>query len=494
MNVLLIYPAFPDTFWSFKHALKFVSRKATAPPLGLLTIAAMLPREWNLRVVDMAVEKLKESHLVWADMAMISAMLVQRESTEQVVGRCKDHNLTVVAGGPLFTAYSDEFSESGIDHFILNDGEATLPRFLEDWQNGCPEAVYSEATMPSMQTTPAPRWDLVNLRKYAEVNIQYSRGCPFDCDFCDIGVLFGRKIRTKTKEQILAELDALHALKWKGNIFFVDDNFIGNKPKLKKELLPAIHTWQKKHGFPFTFSTEASIDLADDAELRSLMIVCGFTSVFIGIETVNEASLQECNKLHNQNRDTMECIRTIHDSGMMVKGGFIVGFDNDETNIFDALVNFIQNSGIVTAMVGLLNAPKGTQLYNRLLNENRIIGNMSGNNTDASINFIPKMDVAELINGYKKVIEELYTPKEYYKRVRQFLKDYHPIKLKIRPNIGPKEVSAFLKSIFVLGMIEKERFHYWRLLFWTIRKRPALFAQAVTLTIYGFHFRKVFEL
>ena len=494
MKALLIYPAFPDTFWSFKHALKFVSRKSTAPPLGLLTIAAMLPADWDIQVIDMSADKLKDESLEWADMVLISAMLVQRESTLEVVERCKSLNLTIVVGGPLFTAYYNDFLESGIDHFILNDGEATLPRFLDDWKNGCAKRVYTETRMPSMKETPVPRWDLVNLRKYAEVNIQYSRGCPFKCDFCDIGVLFGRKIRTKTKEQILAELDTLYALKCKGNVFFVDDNFIGNKRKLKVDLLPALLAWQKKHGFPFTFSTEASIDLVDDTELLSLMVVCGFTSVFIGIETVSDESFQECNKLHNKDRDMLESIRIIHDSGMMVKGGFILGFDNDSKSVFDTLVNFIQKSGIVTAMVGLLNAPRGTRLYNRLLSENRIIGECSGNNTDSSINFIPKMDLSELMDGYKRVIQEIYSPKEYYKRVRQFLLDFHPIKLRIKPLIGLKDISAFLKSIFVLGVFGKERLHYWNLLFWTLRKRPSLFTHAVTLTIYGFHFRKVFEL
>lgn len=493
MKVLMVYPAFPETFWSFKHALKFVSRKSTAPPLGLLTIAAMLPREWEIKVVDMSVDNLKDHDIEWADQIFVSAMLVQKESALEVIRRAKLLNRTVVAGGPLFSAYHKDFTGEGIDHFILNDGEATLPRYLEDLENGCPEKVYTEPKMPTMKTTPPPRWDLVNLKKYAEVNIQYSRGCPFKCDFCDIGVLFGRKIRTKNTEQILAELDTLYALKWRGNVFFVDDNFIGNKPKLKRDLLPAVYSWQKSHGFPFTFSTEASIDLADDAELRSLMIISGFTSVFIGIETVNEESLEECHKFHNKNRDTLECVRNIHDSGMMVKGGFIVGFDNDTKSIFDTMINFIQESGIVTAMVGMLNAPRGTRLYERLLAENRILGNSSGNNTDSSINFIPKMEIDELVNGYKKIIQEIYSPKKFYNRVRRFLQDFKPLKLRTIPLLGWKDYKAFIQSIFVLGIFEKERKYYWNLLFWTLRKRPSLFAHAVTLTIYGFHFRKVFE-
>ena len=490
----MVYPLFPETFWSFKHALKFVSRKSTTPPLGLLTIAAMLPRDWEIKVVDMSVANLEDQDIEWAEQVFISAMIVQKASALDVIRRAKLKNRKVVVGGPLFSAYYKDFADENIDHFILNDGEATLPRYLEDLEQGHPQMIYTEPIMPSMKNTPAPRWDLVNLKKYADVSIQYSRGCPFQCDFCDIGVLFGRKIRTKNTEQILAELDALYSLKWHGNVFFVDDNFIGNKPKLKKDLLPAVYAWQKSHGFPFTFSTEASIDLADDAELRSLMIVSGFTSVFIGIETVNEDSLEECHKYHNKNRDILECVRIIHESGMMVKGGFIVGFDSDTKSVFNTMINFIQESGIVTAMVGLLNAPRGTRLYDRLLSENRILGNSSGDNTDSSTNFIPKMDIADLVNGYRKIVQEIYTPKEYYCRVKRFLQDFKPLKLRTLPLLGWKDVKAFIQSIFVLGIVEKERKHYWKLLFWTLRKRPTLFTEAVTLTIYGFHFRKVFEL
>jgi radical SAM superfamily enzyme YgiQ (UPF0313 family) len=494
MNALLVYPAVPETFWSFKHALKFVSRKAAAPPLGLLTVAAMLPEDWNLRVVDMSVEALKESGLEWADMVMISAMRVQHDSVLDVVQRCQNHELTLVAGGPLFTAHHEDYLETRIDHFILNDAEATLPPFLEDLRTGSPKRVYSDLSMPSMKKTPVPRWDLIKPKRYAEMNIQYSRGCPYTCDFCDIGVLFGRRIRTKSTDQILAELDGLYAAKWRGAVFFVDDNFIGSKARLKKDLLPALQTWQKKRHFPFVFSTEASIDLADDSELLELMRVCGFTSVFIGIETINEESLVECNKIQNRSRDTVACIRSIHDGGLMVKGGFIVGFDNDRQTVFDSLVEFIQKSGVVTAMVGLLNAPRGTRLYNRLLSENRITGEISGNNTDHSINFIPKMDLTELVEGYNRILAGIYSPKEYYQRVRRFLEDFQPMKHRVIPKVSFRDITAIVKSVFKLGVVGKERWHYWHLLFWTLRRRPTLFAHAVTLAIYGFHFRKVFEL
>lgn len=395
----------------------------------------------------------------------------------------------IVAGGPLFTAYHDEFS--GIDHFVLNDAESTLPEFLADLARGEAKPLYTTDEFLPIKQAPVPRWDLVNLKRYAEISIQYSRGCPFDCDFCDIGVLFGRKIRTKSADQILAELDRLYELKWRGEVFFVDDNFIGNKTKLKRHLLPALLAWQRERGFPFTFSSEASIDLAQEDELMRSMVEVGFTSIFVGVETTNETALAECNKIQNTLHDPLDSVRRIQQRGMMVKGGFIVGFDSDDSNIFEKISSFIQSSGIVTAMVGLLNAPKDTQLYKRLLGEDRILHNSSGNNTDSTINFIPKMDLTTLTNGYREIIKNIYTPREYYKRVRTFLREFP--KRNIRGRLSFRDISAFFKSLFVLGVVGKERVQYWRLLFWTLFHRPRHIALAVTLAIYGFHFRKVFN-
>jgi radical SAM superfamily enzyme YgiQ (UPF0313 family) len=490
MNALLIYPDFPDTFWSFKYALRFISRKSTSPPLGLLTVAAMLPDNWDLKLIDMKVKHLRDRDLEWADCVLISAMIVQRESVQQVIDKCQQFGVKIIAGGPLFTAYYQEFT--GIDHFVLNDAEATLPRFLTDLANDCPKRLYTSDEYPPMHSTPVPRWDLAKLSKYAEIDIQYSRGCPYACDFCDIGVLFGKRIRTKHSSQVIAELDRLHELGWVGTVFFVDDNFIGNKGRLKKDLLPELFKWQNQHGQPFSFTTEASIDLADDPSLMTLMVACGFSEVFIGIETTNQEALLECNKLHNEKRDMLESVHILHEHGLMVKGGFILGFDSDTPTIFDKLSTFIEESGIVTAMVGLLNAPKGTSLYKRLETENRILTHMSGNNTDSSINFIPKMDLSVLQKGYEDVLSRIYSPAEYYRRVRTFLNDFKPPKIRIR--ISRTDLQAFFKSIFVLGVVGKERTHYWKLLLWTLRYRPKLIVHAVTLAIYGFHFRKVFGL
>ncbi len=307
MNILLVYPQYPDTFWSFKHALKFVSKKASFPPLGLLTVASMLPEYWNKKLIDMNTSSLYDDDILWADYVFISAMSIQSKSVNQVIEKCKKLNSIIVAGGPLFTSSYKYYQN--IDHLILNEAEITLPLFLNDLSEGKPKHIYTSEEWAEVTTTPLPLWNLISVNKYTSMNVQYSRGCPFDCDFCDITVLYGRKPRTKTKEQVLAELDALYLTGWKGPVFFVDDNFIGNKAKLKKEILPAIAEWNNQKGKPFFFNTEVSINLADDDKLMQLMVNAGFEAVFIGIESPNEESLIECNKIQNSNRDLILSVK-----------------------------------------------------------------------------------------------------------------------------------------------------------------------------------------
>jgi radical SAM superfamily enzyme YgiQ (UPF0313 family) len=488
MNILMVYPMYPDTFWSFKHALKFVSKKASFPPLGLLTVASMLPEEWNKKLIDMNASDLKEKDILWADYVFISAMSIQSESANQVIDKCKKLKATIVAGGPLFTSSSEYYQD--IDYLVLDEAELTLPQFLSDLNEGKPKHIYTSNNWADIKTTPLPLWKLVSMNKYTSMNLQYSRGCPYDCDFCDITVLYGRKPRTKTKEQVLAELDELYFTGWRGPVFFVDDNFIGNKTKLKKEILPAITGWMKKRKNPFYLNTEVSINLADDEQLMQLMIKAGFETVFIGIESPNEESLLECNKIQNRNRDLIESVNKIQEAGLEVQGGFIVGFDSDPPQIFEELTNFIQKSGIVTAMVGLLNAPKGTKLEKRLLNEGRMLKDFTGNNTDFTINFIPKMDSEKLLNGYKSIIKKIYSPKFYYERVMLFLKTFEPGKKKVF-HLNPNYILALFRSIIKLGVIGEERIYYWKLFFWSLFRKPKLFSLAILFTIYGFHFRKI---
>jgi len=488
MNALLIYPAFPDTFWSFKHALKFIHKKSAFPPLGLLTVAAMLPSDWPIRLIDTNVTKLTEKDLAWADTVFISAMAVQRDSARQIITRCKKAGLKVVAGGPLFTDEHPEFD--AVDHFVLNEAELTLPSFLQDLKRGCAEHVYATPEFADMRKTPPPMWGLIDMKRYAAMNIQFSRGCPFNCDFCNITALLGHRVRIKTAAQIIAELDGFYNLGWRGQIFFVDDNFIGNKKYLMAELLPAIIEWQKDKK-QIHFNTEASVNLADNKPLMEMMVAAGFDSVFIGIETPAEEGLAECNKKQNKNRDLVESVKRMQRTGLQVQGGFIVGFDSDTASIFQRQIDFIQKSGIVTAMVGLLNAPPGTRLYDRLKQEGRLAGLISCN-TDGTTNIIPRMDLKALSDGYKKIMGQIYSPKIYYERVRTFLKVYKAPQTKIPLNF--QGCMAFFRSSIRLGIFGKERFQYWKLLVWTLRKRPGLLPLAITFAIYGHHFRRVCEI
>ncbi len=469
MKILLVYPEYPDTFWSFSYALKFISKKAVNPPLGLLTVAAMLPCEWEKRLVDMNVSALKDKDLLWADYVFLSAMSVQKESVKSVLGRCRTMGVRVVAGGPLFSNDYEDFAQ--VDHLILNEAEITLPQFLADVGKGRPRHIYASDERADVSTTPVPLWELINMKHYASMNIQYSRGCPFDCEFCNITSLLGRVPRTKESLQVIAELETLYSLGWKGGVFFVDDNFIGNKAKLKKEILPAIIEWMERRRYPFSLYTEASINLADDEELMRMMVKSQFDTVFVGIETPNEESLAECAKIPNRNRDLLASVRKIQRSGLEVQAGFIVGFDKDPASIFERMIEFIQESGIATAMVGLLNAPRGTNLYDRIVRENRLVKAMTGDNTDFSMNFVPKMSYEMLITGYKKIIDTIYSPKHYYERVKKFLGEYSPKQKKVF-HVRYSYLKAGLKSVFILGIIAKGRLYYWRLFFWSLFRQP----------------------
>jgi radical SAM superfamily enzyme YgiQ (UPF0313 family) len=489
MNILLVYPQFPDTFWSFKHALKFIEKSASTPPLGLATIAAMLPKEWSKKLIDVNVRDLTQKDLDWADYVFIGAMNVQRKSAVEIIARCKANNKKVVAGGPLFTQEYDHFDN--VDYFVLNEAEITLAPFLADLAQGNPQHIYRSDEFADLQSTPVPMWEIADIKKYDSMAIQFSRGCPFNCDFCNVTALLGHRPRVKTALQLIAELDKIYSLGWRRNIFMVDDNFIGNKKILKQEILPAIIAWRKnKSGI--NFITEASINLADDDELMSLMTQAGFISVFIGIETPSEESLEECHKTQNRNRNLVESIKRMQRAGLHAMGGFIVGFDSDTSTIFQRQIDFIQKSGIVTAMVGLLQAPYGTGLYKRMQDEGRLLSEMSGDNADGSTNIIPKMDIDLLKKGYREILDQIYSPKMFYERVKNFLEEYKPPKSSV--TIQPQEVLALFRSIYRLGIRGIERVYYWRLFFWALFRHPDKFPMAITLSIYGYHFRRVSEL
>jgi radical SAM superfamily enzyme YgiQ (UPF0313 family) len=490
VKVLLVYPASPETFWSFRAALRFISRQAAYPPLGLLTVAAMLPPKWELRLVDLNIQGLTSEDLRWADLVLISAMQSQSRSVDEVVARCVRAGVTTVAGGPLFTASPDRYDQ--IDHLVLGEAELTLAPFLSDLAAGRARHRYNADGFADLDHTPVPRWDLVRMKSYNSMNMQYSRGCPYDCEFCDITALFGRRPRTKTTAQVLAELDTLHELGWRGAVFFVDDNFIGRRRILKEDLLPALIRWNRDHRDAFVFNTEASINLADDEELMDLMVAAGFETVFVGIESPNPESLEECNKRQNQDRDMIDSVRRLHRRGLQVQGGFILGFDADPPSIFERQIRFIQQSGIVTAMVGLLNAPRLSRLHRRLAGEGRIRPEWSGDNTDFTTNIVPRLPLEKLLEGYYRVLKGIYSHRSYYERVRRFLREFRPPKGR-RWRVTRSDLAAFFRSLWVLGIREEGRRYYWALIAWTAARRPSLMPMAVTMAIYGYHFRTVFQ-
>lgn len=486
MKILLISPQTPDTFWSFKHAVHFVSRKASMAPLGLLTVAAMLPPGWELKLVDLNVQRLKDEDLRWADYVLLGAMIVQKDSVREIVARCAALKKTVIAGGPLFTTGHETFPE--IRHFVLGEAEELMPQVVADMQNGRLQSVYRATNRPDITHTPAPRWDLINFRHYVTMSVQFSRGCPFDCEFCDIIVMNGRVPRTKTPAQLIAELDALCRRGWKDMVFIVDDNFIGNKRRTKA-LLRELIEWRERTRPGIGFLAEASMNLADDPELCALMVKAGFKKVFVGIETPSVEALEECRKLQNRNRDLVASVRTLQSAGLEVMGGFIVGFDSDKHDIFKRQFEFIQRSGVVTAMVGLLNALPQTRLWQRLKREGRLETESTGNNTDAVLNFKPRLNRDFLQSGYRELVKKLYEPRHYYQRVRTFLKSHCPA----GPgrNISRADFVAFLKSFWVLGVWHRGRVGYWRLFWSTLIRSPRQLPQVIEFAILGYHFRRV---
>ena len=488
MKILLVYPNYKETFWNFEKLLKLLGKRAAYPPLGLLTVASMMPKEWDKKLVDMNTDTLKGEHIKWADYIFISAMLVQKEETRKVIDLAKRAGKKVVAGGPLFTTGWEDFKD--VDHIFLGEAEDIFPEFIDDLENNCLKKIYNNKFFPDIKKTATPDWDLVEFSKYNSMCIQFSRGCPFNCEFCDVVQLNGRIPRFKTADQVISELETLYQKGWRGGIFFVDDNLIGNKVKLKKDYLPAIIKWQKEKKYPFSFTTQVSINLADDKELIRLMANAYFTSVFIGIETPNAESLKECGKDQNRNRNLIDSIKIIQNMGLTVSGGFIVGFDSDRPSIFSRQIEFIQKSGVVTAMVGLLNAIPRTRLYQRLKDTKRLLGKSDGNNTKASLNFIPKMDKDILIDGYKKVLATIYSPKQYYERIKTLLKEYRPIYIKT-PKLEPYHLKALFTSIWLLGIKQKGRRYYWNLIIWSLLKRPRLFPHAIGFSLMGVHFREL---
>jgi radical SAM superfamily enzyme YgiQ (UPF0313 family) len=492
MNTLLVYPKFPDTFWSFKYALRFARKRAANPPLGLLTVAAMLPHAWSLRLVDLNVQPLTDEDLAWADHVFLSAMAVQQTSAREVISRCHAASVPIVAGGPLFTAEPERFDD--VEHLVLGEAELTLAPFLADLAEGHAKHLYAAEGFAEMSTSPVPSWELLDLDAYATMAVQYSRGCPFDCDFCNVTVLLGHRPRVKDSGQILSELEGLYDRGWRGGVFFVDDNLIGNKKLLTTDLLPALIEWRKKRP-GLDFNTEASINLADDPAMMNAMVEAGFSMVFVGIETPDADGLAECNKKHNLNRDMLTDVRRMQRAGLQVQGGFILGFDSDAPSSLGNVLDFVQAAGIVTAMVGLLQALPGTRLHERMRRAGRLLDSSSGDNVNGTTNIVPMAGMEALREGYKDGMQRLYAPKPYYRRVRTFLREFkshsHGRPWSLRHIAA--DLMAFARSVVRLGIIGRERVEYWKLLVWTLLRNPQAFGLAVVFAIQGYHFRMTCE-
>ena len=489
MNALLIYPEFPDTFWSFKHALKFLGKRAAQPPLGLMTVAALLPGNWNKRLVDTNVERLRDRNLAWADVVLLSAMHIQRDSLLAIVERCRARGLRTVIGGPITS--SIPAAELKADHVVIGEAESLIGTLAKDLEQGTAKPIYQAAERPEMHTSPLPDLSLIKMHRYSTMAVQYSRGCPFNCEFCDIIEIYGRRPRTKAVSQVLAELDQLRAAGWREAVFIVDDNFIGNKARAK-ELCVALAAWRSQYKISFDFNAEASLNLADDPELMQLMKDAGFVSVFLGIETPDELGLIASNKLQNTRRSLLESVATIQSYGMQVMGGFILGFDTDREDIFDRMVDFIQKSGIPIAMVGLLQAMPGTQLFRRLWREGRILDAGEGDNTDDKLNFRPNMDPARLVEGYRSVLKRIYSCEAYYERVKLYLSrtQAYPDERKTRQQwLTRGNIRAFVTSILRQGVFGRQRWSYWRFLLTVATHYRHCVGPAMTLAVMGYHFQ-----
>ncbi len=492
MNTLLVYPEFPDTFWSFRHALAFAGKKASFPPLGLLTLSTMLPPSWNRRLVDMNVRSLTLADIKWADVVMASAMYVQKDSLRQVIDLSKAHGKKVIVGGPYTSMAIEDLKAA--DHIFVGEVEPTFAGFLDDLSHGEAKRVYESQTRPSLELTPVPDFGLAEMHQYSDMSVQYSRGCPFNCEFCDIIEIYGRVPRTKSNAQMLAELDELLRLGWRGDVFIVDDNFIGNKKNVRK-LLPELSDWSARNRYPFSFITEASINLADDDELLRQMRSANFRQVFIGIETPVSESLKEAQKGQNMRRDLVDSVRRVQSFGMEVMAGFIVGFDNDPDDIFERQIEFIRESAIPIAMVGLLAAIPATQLWRRLEREGRLTGeDHTGSNTDCNLNFVPKMDPNVLIEGYKSIVRNIYDPGEYYDRalvsLRQVEREHTP---EMSGGISRKDIATFVRIIAALGVRDRFRGEFWHFMKRVIFEHREKIEEGLTFAALGYHLRKLAE-
>ena len=491
MRVLLLNPIFPKSFWSFDKTLELIGRKVTIPPLGIITVAAILPQTWEFRLVDRNIRFETEADWNWADLVIVSGMIVQKTDMLHLFAEAKQRGKLVAAGGPYVTSVPEAAQEAGVNFLVLDEGEITLPMLVEALERGETSGTFTaNGAKPDVSQTPIPRFDLLDLNAYSDMAVQFSRGCPFQCEFCDIIVLYGRKPRTKTPAQMLAELQVLYDLGWRRAIFMVDDNFIGNKRNVKL-LLRELGPWMAEHGYPFRFSTEASVDLAQDQELLDLMMAANFNAVFLGIETPDTDSLALTQKFQNTRNSLIEAVQAINRSGLRVMAGFIIGFDGEKPGAGQRIIDFVEATAIPHAMFSMLQVLPNTALWHRLQKEGRLLEGrgVANINQTTLINFIPTRSVEEIAQEYMKCFWELYEPKRYLARVyRHFLTmKASPHKSKFRlPALT--DIRAMLTICWRQGIKRDTRFQFWRQLFGIIRQNPGVFEHYLVACAHLEHF------
>ncbi len=489
MRVLLVYPLFPKTFWSYEKILALVDRKVLLPPLGLVTVAAILPQEWEFKLVDRNIRAVTEEEWEWAEMVILSAMIVQKRDLLDQIKEAKQHGKLVAVGGPYPTSVPHEVQNVGTDFLILDEGEITLPMFVEAVNKGEKSGIFRATEKPDVTSTPIPRFDLLEFDAYDSMSVQFSRGCPFQCEFCDIIVLYGRKPRTKTPAQLLAELDYLYELGWRRSVFMVDDNFIGNK-RNGKLLLHELKKWMAEHQYPFSFDTEASIDLAQDAEMMELMVESGFKAVFLGIETPDEDSLQLTKKFQNTRSSLAESVETIIKAGLRPMAGFIIGFDGEKAGAGDRIVRFAELAAIPSTTFAMLQALPNTALWHRLTREGRLRENMDGNiNQTTLMNFIPTRPLKDIATEYVEAFCALYDPVKYLDRTyRCFLMMGNPSWT--APAKFPELIvlKAFAIIIWRQGIKRETRWKFWHHLFSILKHNPKSFDHYLSTCAHIEHF------
>ncbi len=489
MRTLLIYPLFPKTFWSYEKILEMVDRKVLLPPLGLVTVAAILPQTWEFKLVDRNIREVTEAEWAWADMVIMSAMIVQKEDLINQIKEAKRRGKLVAIGGPYPTSVPHEVQDVGTDFLILDEGEITLPMFVEAVERGETSGKFRTSEKPDVTNTPIPRFDLLELDAYDMMSVQFSRGCPFQCEFCDIIVLYGRKPRTKNPQQLLAELDYLYELGWRRGVFMVDDNFIGNKRNVKL-LLQALKVWMAEHQYPFRFDTEASVDLAQDSELMELMVECGFAAVFLGIETPDEDSLQLTKKFQNTRGSLIDAVQSIIKAGLRPMAGFIIGFDGEKSGAGDRIVRFAELAGIPSTTFAMLQALPNTALWHRLHKEGRLRENTDGNiNQTTLMNFVATRPLEDIGREYIEAFCTLYDPVKYLDRTyRCFL--MMGCATWTAPSKTPelKIVKALLIVIWRQGVKRETRWKFWHHLFDIARKNPRVLEHYLAACAHNEHF------